>query len=255
MFLLGANEVTNDEYARHIAALGPNRFAVMTPYPMAKTPRILAIGSDAEEVKKTVESMPVRELFPEAGDATSLGAMRAFAGALVPLEIGDFGPRCGFDRPRQPAGNVNWNEAMIYALLHGCILPTEWQWEYAARVATGGVLREYATPSGKLNHREAHYAGQAPVDVDDPRYPSLENGLRHMTGNMWEWMANWHGQYPEGPVVDPTGPEGGQYRALRGGSWYGGVPRILRAAFRYDDDPVGRFGNIGFRLAAAPRTS
>ena len=130
-------------------------------------------------------------------------------------------------------------------------MPTEAQWEIAARVVMGiEGLRDYATPSGELTKEEAHYDAQATVDVDDPRYPTLENGLRHMTGNVWEWTRDWSADYSEESVVDPTGPKSGEYKILRGGSWDVNDPGKLRAANRSDFHPDGWGRYIGFRLVA-----
>jgi formylglycine-generating enzyme required for sulfatase activity len=72
-----------------------------------------------------------------------------------------------------------------------------------------------------------------------------------MHGNVWEWCQDWYGVYPEGPVVDPLGPETGESRVLRGGGWFN-VARALRSADRNHVDPGLRLGDIGFRLALGP---
>ena len=118
------------------------------------------------------------------------------------------------------------------------------------------VLRKYATPSGWLiMHAEAHYDERTTVDVDDPKYPTLENGLRHMTGNVWQWMQNFYDTYPEGPVTDPTGPTSGDFRALRGGSWNIDEEEFLRAACRNNLRPGGYGDNAGFRVVVVPQDS
>ena len=264
-FRMGVNPVTNGEYGRFVASLEDRRFALIGGLPGQE--RVLALGSDDAMVRSAVDEIPVSELMlPKAGDLSTIGGLMAFAQALKGIEvfkdslevvrIGDHIPRKGFDGPRQPVVDVRWFEALAYASLHGGRLPTEWEWEYAARVIPGSkVLREYATPSGRLTKAEAHYDAQTTVDVDDPKYPALENGLRHMTGNVWEWMQNRYGDYPEGPVKDPTGSTEGVYRSLRGGSWYGNDPQFLRAARRYFSRPVYRDSYFGFRVVAAPQDS
>lgn len=93
------------------------------------------------------------------------------------------------------------------------------------------------------------------MDVDDPRYPTLENGLRHMTGNVWEWMRNLYGDYPRTEVTDPTGPLEGVYRSLRGGSWLVNNSDDLRATLRSLNPPGDNDGLIGFRVVGLPHDS
>ncbi len=255
-FSIGSNTVTNDDYARHISALGANRFAVISKIPVNGNRRLLALGNDEGEVRDAVDKIRLSQFFSEAGNIAAIGAVGSFTDSsnvamdsLTLIRVGDHLLRQGFDRPRQPVVGVSWNDAMVYALLHGCTLPTEWQWEYAARVVLGQeMLREHATLSGELNRDEAHYGWETTADVDDPRYPTLENGLRHMAGNVWEWIANYYGSYPAGSVMDPTGPLDGQCRGLRGGSWSTCDPRYLRAAYRNSYEPGYRFYDVGFRL-------
>lgn len=74
-----------------------------------------------------------------------------------------------------------------------------------------------------------------------------------MTGNVWEWVSDWYGDdyYKSSPKDNPKGPSTGKYRVLRGGSWYN-VPRVIRVAYRYWDDPGGRNTIFGVRLALSP---
>jgi formylglycine-generating enzyme required for sulfatase activity len=128
-------------------------------------------------------------------------------------------------------------------------LPTEAEWEYAARAGTTGdyggtgVLDEmgwYEVNSGSTTH---------PVAGKQPN----AWGLFDMHGNVWEWVQDWYleSYYSVSPTDDPAGPATGTRRVLRGGSWFDGADSA-RSAARYDVLPTGRHGSYGFRLARAP---
>jgi formylglycine-generating enzyme required for sulfatase activity len=252
-FQMGRTPVTNEQYARYVAALGDRRFALIGEIPATRTLGVIALGASENEMRDAVRPVVEKaaDILVTGGIGILADAAKKLLDSLNVINIRDHNSPAGFDGLRQPVINVNWFDAAAYAFLHGGMLPTEWQWEYAARVVQGREgLREYATPSGRLTHEEAHFDAQSTVDVDDPRYPTLGNGLRHMTGNVWEWIRNWHGDYPREGVVDPTGPLDGSYRGLRGGSWLINLPEVLRAAFRGYYRPGGSGGLIGFRVVA-----
>ena len=157
-------------------------------------------------------------------------------------------------RPQYPVANVSWYEAAAYAAWLGASLPTEAQWEYAAR-GSGDDSRLY--PWGDAEPTPDH----AVFDIDwiEPvssrpagRTPE---GLDDMAGNVWEWCRDWYATYPQTASVDPIGPSSNAIavaadRVVRGGSFcHGGG--TLRAAFRGWREPGYRGEEVGFRVVSS----
>lgn len=171
-----------------------------------------------------------------------------------------------FKGDMRPVDQVSWDEAKAFTdKLNeklpdwGFRLPTEAEWEYAAR---GGALGSshsclYAG-SNRLESvgwwRENGHDKTNPVGLKMPNVL----GLFDMSGNVWEWCADWcDGEFYEkckkkGTVEDPRNDEEGSIRVLRGGSWFFSDPRYCRVASRDSSDPGDRGHGIGFRLAALP---
>ena len=124
-------------------------------------------------------------------------------------------------------------------------LPTEAEWEFAAR---GGLNTHFYQYSGSDNLDDvAWHAGDCthPVAQLQPN----ELGIYDMSGNVFEWCQDWYGDYDMMPIVSPTGPEDGENRVRRGGSW-GGTPNGMRVSFRRYELENIRYHYIGLRLAA-----
>jgi formylglycine-generating enzyme required for sulfatase activity len=173
--------------------------------------------------------------------------MSVFAGFTWPPVYGD----SNFTHDNQPLINVNWNEAKAICEKQGKRLPTEAEWEYAAK---GGANEyEYGTSDGSLTDNNACWKKTKTCDVMS--YQPNIFGLYDMSGNVWEWVSDWYGDYKSTAVTDPTGPLSGTYRVFRGGSWGSVNPGFLRAAIRYYDYPGLRRYGIGFRCVAAPQDS
>ena len=145
----------------------------------------------------------------------------------------------GWSGGKLPIVNVDWNDANGYCVWIGGRLPTEAQWEYAARAET--TTARYAD----LNSI-AWYSGnsQSTFHVVAQKAPN-GYGLYDMIGNVWEWMADWYGAYDGAERTDPTGPPNGDRKALRGGSWYFNA-RVARASLRLRFVPAGRYDSYSF---------
>ena len=128
-------------------------------------------------------------------------------------------------------------------------LPTEAEWEYAAR---GGKKSRGYTYSGSDSIGEvAWYADNSNDRVQKVGGKSPnELGLYDMSGNLWEWCSDWYdgNYYSLSPSSNPKGPSSGDLKVLRGGSWYSGASGC-RVADRYFDFPDGRADYLGFRVA------
>jgi formylglycine-generating enzyme required for sulfatase activity len=161
-----------------------------------------------------------------------------------------------FKGATNPVEMVYWNDAAEFCKkLSGKTrqtfrLPTEAEWEYACRAGTQTAFSFGDDPSVLGDHA---WGGRNSAKTTHPVGQKKPNawGLYDMHGNIWEWCADWHGDYPKDPVTDPSGPATGRYRVLRGGSWSYVDADCFRCGFRlyYDVAPSLRNFNYGFRCA------
>jgi len=168
-----------------------------------------------------------------------------------------FQPKPGMDS--HPVGHVTWYGASAYCRWAGARLPTEAEWEFAARGRKGRTFPWGDTFDGsRLNYCDVNCADQRDASVNDgyaksapvgsfPRGASWV-GAVDMAGNVWEWVADWRALYPGSPQVNPTGPASGDKKALRGGSW-SNLPHGVRSTIRPQRKPDGSSGVWGFRCA------
>ena len=155
--------------------------------------------------------------------------------------------------PNCPVEQVSWQDAQDFIQKLNAReggtpyrLPTEAEWEYAARAGTTTAycfgddvsqLRAYAWYRDNSDGR-THPVGQLQPNAW---------GLYDMHGNVWEWVQDWYGAYAAETAVDPQGPAAGSDRVVRGGSW-GSYAAYCRSAYRYRADPANRGGYLGVRL-------
>jgi len=129
-------------------------------------------------------------------------------------------------------------------------LPTEAEWEYACRA---GSKTSYSFGSNSKSLGDYAWFVDNSGEHTHPVGEKKANawGLYDMHGNAWEWCSDWHGAYPKGAVSDPSGPNGGKSRVIRGGGWDLGAA-VCRSAFRLRYTPSFRNIYLGFRVALSP---
>jgi len=173
-----------------------------------------------------------------------------------PSKFKDCGDNC-------PVEWVSWKDVQVFiekmnkkADKYLYRLPTEAEWEYAARAGTKGPFAF----GDCLSTEDANYNGYPLSNCPKGEYrrktipvatlKANKWGLYDMHGNVYEWCSDWYGDYPTNRVVDPQGAQSGTYRLKRGGSWLSSA-RYCRSAFRDRDEPGGRGNFVGVRLAVS----
>ncbi len=147
-----------------------------------------------------------------------------------------------------PVVFVTWSDAKIFCTWRDARLPTEAEWEFAAR-GSDSLLYPWgdAVPTcGRANYANCSFRDtQAVGGFGAGRSPF---GIYQMAGNVWEWVADWYGTYPSDALVDPAGPDSGYNRVARGGA-FNLDAFFLRAAARMAYPPNNAYDNVGFRCA------
>ena len=197
--------------------------------------------SEADSDEKPVHSVTVSTFYMGETEVTQ---------ALWKAVMGS-NPSC-FKGDNLPVESVSWNDCQEFIRKLDSLtgrsfrLPTETEWEYAARGGSRSGGTKYAGSSsiGSVawyddNSSDKTHAvkGKSPNEL----------GLYDMSGNVWEWCSDWYGSYGSGSQTNPKGLSSGSYRVLRGGSWDGGAG-YCRVSYRSNGDPVDRGNYPGFRL-------
>ena len=146
-----------------------------------------------------------------------------------------------------PIASVSWEQAQTFCEWRSARLPTEAEWEKAARGIDG---RTY--PWGEeVSCANANYSGcnDYAVSVGANQSPN-PYGVYDMAGNVWEWVADWYseGYYVDSPLINPLGPTSGEYRVIRGGAW-NNFESSIRTTIRKWENPNNRRQDLGFRCA------
>ncbi len=155
-------------------------------------------------------------------------------------------------REDHPVVLVTWNDAKAFAEWAGKRLPTEAEWEKAARGGLVGKLYPWGDeePDGSQSNF-AKPPAEIPPTTPVKQFPPNGYGLYDMVGNVWQLCQDWYGAlyYAESPYKNPTGPQTGEYRVRRGGAWNVIQPFRLRCANRGAIAPNYPVPNVGFRCA------
>ncbi len=220
-----------------------------------------------------IHTVTLESFVMDAYEVTNAAYARCAAAGVcaAPAGNGSYTREKYYDDPafaNFPVIYVSWYDAATYCAWRGARLPTEAEWEYAARGGKEGAQYPWGDifEDGQANFCDTNCSfGWANKDLNDGypdtspvgSYPPNGYELYDMAGNVWEWVYDWYGEnYYKSYTEDawppnPAGPENGDARAARGGAWLI-VPSVLRVSNRSGVTPVDRYYDLGFRCARSP---
>jgi formylglycine-generating enzyme required for sulfatase activity/serine/threonine protein kinase len=218
------------------------------PADMAEIPGgTFQMGSSDGSSEKPVHAVTLSPYCMDLTEVT-VGAYAKCTSCRAP-DTAQYCNKAGVGKDDHPQNCVAWDDAVAYCKSAGKRLPTEAEWEYAARGGSEGRKWPWGeTPPTKATacfDRWSSKEGTCKVGS----YPSGAFGLKDMAGNVWEWVSDWYGGYPDTASKDYAGPSTGSRRVRRGGSWNDVDPSYLRGANRGDGAPGDRNNRRGARCA------
>jgi formylglycine-generating enzyme required for sulfatase activity len=227
------------------------------------------MGSDEAILPDDMDEKPAHEVYLDAFYMDKYEVTNKLYKACVdagtcqsPLKFNSFSRSSYYDNPQfdnYPVLYVDWNMAKTYCEWRGAQLPTEAQWEKAAR---GTDARTYPWGEG-ISCNKANYWPKDEACIGDTTevgaYESNVSpyGIYDMAGNVMEWVADWYSRtyYSDSPGSNPLGPTSGEERVFRGGSWMSADQDVRSASRHWDRNRLGQVQQysqaIGFRCALA----
>ena len=250
------------------ASGSPNRFYRVTTGPRAPqlvwiNPGTFTLGSPEAEQDRLADEGPQTKVTVSKG--FWIGKCEVSQAEYLSLIGVD--PSSFLGQLTSPIDTVTWHEATNYCAKltvqerqagrlpagYAFRLPTEAEWEFAARAGTTTRF-SYGDDPGYVSLDAFAWFGSNSGEATHPVGTKLPNpsALCDVHGNVWEWCMDWYANaYPGGSVTDPKGPATGAGRVIRGGSWKG-LNRFCRSASRASSDPLIRNNYVGFRVVLAP---
>jgi serine/threonine-protein kinase len=238
-------EPTLETHARPLMPVAPEGMVLIPGGPFL-------MGSDRGlENEAPVHEVVIDHLFVDATEVTN-AQFRVFCerSRRTPPPNPRWDSNYFLGKPNHPVVNVTWFDAEAYARWAGKRLPTEAEWEKAAR---GGLTGQEYPWGDEIDPSRANYNAAGTCSVRS--YAANGYGIHEIVGNVWEWCADWYTDdaYRNSPRLNPTGPPTGTDKVLRGGSIDGSI-RTVRIPYRHWMSPHRRSSDIGFRCVRdAPR--
>ncbi len=199
-------------------------------------------GSDAYSSEKPTHSVTLSDYYIGETEVTQ-GLWKAVMGSNPSYFKGDNLPveQVSYEDVKTFITKLNQKTGKTFRL------PTEAEWEYAAR---GGKKSKGYKYSGSNNIGDVAWYDKNSNDKTHPVKTKQPNelGIYDMSGNVWEWCSDWYESYSSYSQTNPQGPSSGAYRVIRGGSWNYSA-KYCRVAYRYINNPSYRYNSLGFRLA------